>query len=48
MEKVIPVLVEAVKDQQKAITNKHGEIQELKVRLEKLEQSLGTKNAGGK
>jgi ElaB/YqjD/DUF883 family membrane-anchored ribosome-binding protein len=46
--KVIPVLVEAVKDQQKAITNKDAEIQDLKARLEKVEQSLGTKNGGGK
>jgi hypothetical protein len=45
---VIPVLVEAVKDQQMEITNKNAEIQELKTRLDKLEQSLEPKDGGGK
>jgi hypothetical protein len=45
---VIPVLVEAVKDQQMEITNKDAEIQDLKARVEKLELSLEPKNGGGK
>jgi hypothetical protein len=43
---LIPVLVEAVKDQQKETEKKEGELQELKKRLEKLEQLLETGNGG--